>query len=123
MRINPDCVRIVILTIENNLGVDEYWQLDDLMKYPLVQSFSKADIEYSLRQLTAENMIECDITRYIRNSFSYIISDVTPEGHKLCDSFRNDNLWVKIKPYVKDVSTVSGLLSSVAVAVSKLVQQ
>ena len=123
MRRNPECVRIVILTIENNLGVDEYWQLDDLMEYPLVQSFSKADIEYSLRQLTAENMIECEITRYIRNSYSYIISDVTPEGHKLCDTFRNEKFWVKIKPYVEDASTVAGLLSSVVAAAANLVQQ
>lgn len=122
MRINHDCVRIVILTIENNLGVGECWQLNDLMKYSLVQSFSQADVEYSLHQLTSEKLIKCDITKYIRGSHSYIISDVTPQGHKLCDTFRNENLWAKIKPYVEEASSVSGLLSSVTAAVAKLVQ-
>jgi hypothetical protein len=114
MRINADCVRVVILTIENNLGFGETMRLPGLMKYPLVQSFKQDDIEYSLHQLTAEKMIECKITKYLNGKFDYIIKDVTPEGHKLCDSFRNDSLWEKIRPQLTDISTIAGLLSAVA---------
>ncbi|MEZ3454299.1 MAG: DUF2513 domain-containing protein [Oscillospiraceae bacterium] len=113
MRINPDCVRIVILTIENHLGLGDTMQLCELMDYPLVQSFSQTDVEYSLQQLTSEKMIECEIEEYINGSFSYIIEDVTSEGHKLCDSFRDNTLWGKIKPHLSDVSTVAELLSLV----------
>ncbi|MDE5575775.1 MAG: DUF2513 domain-containing protein [Oscillospiraceae bacterium] len=118
MRINPDCVRIVILTIENNLKLGEFMQLCDLMDYPLVQSFAQDDVEYSLQQLTAEKMIVCEIERYLNGEFSYIIEDVTPEGHKLCDSFRDDSLWGKIKPYLSEFSTIAELLSSIVGIIS-----
>lgn len=121
MRINIDCVRVVMLTIENNLGIEEYMQLPDLMEYSLVQSFSKKDVEYSLHQLTKEKLIECEIERYMDGSFSYVIEDVTPSGHKLCDEFRNDTLWSKIKPHLEDVSSVAGLISSLASVVSAFV--
>ena len=120
MRINADCVRVVILTIENNLGLGETMRLHGLMKYPLVQSFKQDDIEYSLHQLTAEKMIECKITKYLNGDFDYIIKDVTPEGHKLCDSFRNDSLWEKIRPHLTDISTISGLLSTAVSVTSSL---
>lgn len=112
MRLNADCVRVVILTIENNLGLGKIMRFSELMSYPLVQSFTQDDVEYSLQQLTAENMIDCKIRRYLNNSFDYTIKDITPEGHKLCDSFRNDSLWEKIKPQLTDISTIGTLLSS-----------
>lgn len=118
MRINPDCVRIVILTIENNLKLGEFMQLCDLIGYPLVQSFTQDDVEYSLHQLTAEKMIVCEIEGYLNTEFSYIIEDVTPEGHKLCDSFRDDSLWGKIKPHLSEVSTIAELLSSIVGIIS-----
>ncbi|MGN1134703.1 MAG: DUF2513 domain-containing protein [Oscillospiraceae bacterium] len=112
MRLNADCVRVVILTIENNLGFGKIMRFSELMSYPLVQSFTRDDVEYSLQQLTAENMIDCKIRRYLGNNFDYSIMDVTPEGHKLCDSLRNDSFWEKIKPQLTDVSTVGTLLSA-----------
>lgn len=120
MRLYADCVRVVILTIENNLGLGRIMTLTELMSYPLVQSFKQDDVEYSLQQLTAENMIDCKIRRYLRNNFDYAIMDITPEGHKLCNSFRNDSLWEKIKPQLTDVSTIGGLLSAAASIASLL---
>lgn len=87
--------------------------LPELMSYPLVQSFKQDDIEYSLHQLTAEKMIDCEIMQYFNKKFDYIIKDITHDGHKLCDSFRDDSLWEKIKPHLTDVSTIGTLLSAV----------
>lgn len=118
MRINPDCVRIVLLTIENNLDFGKVMQLHELMKFPLVLSFTRKDIEYSIHQLTTEKMLDCKIYKYINGNCDYLIKDVTPEGHKLCDKIRNETLWSKIKPHLEDVSSVAGIISVISSAAS-----
>lgn len=118
MRINPDCIRVVMLTIENNLELGEIMQLFQLMDYPLVQSFTEQDVEYSLHQLTKEKMIECEISYCIDGSYDYTIEDITPLGHQFCDKLRDKSLWDSLKSTFNDVGTISEITTILANAVS-----
>lgn len=117
MKINAECVKAVMLTLEDNLVIGEYLQFDDLLKYPQMQDFSVSDIEYTLQQLTESNNIKCMITTYINGKDGYIVESITPDGHKLCDIFRDKNKWLKFKPHIDTAASLVKLLASVSALV------
>lgn len=112
MKPNFECIKIIMITLENNLDVQHAMDECELMNYPLVQSFSESDIKYSLKLLNSEKMIECDVSEYINGSTHYLISDITAEGHKLCNSFADKKLWGKIEPMLSKITTIAELITA-----------
>lgn len=104
MKLNPDCIRAVLLELErelvyteNNDGLIErnFITLDELNG--LMIRYSKEDIFYSLSNLEQAGHINM-LTRWADNAVCLcLIYDLTFQGHEFLDKIRDDQSWSKVK--------------------------
>lgn len=114
MKINQDCMRVVMLYLENNLGLHSRIADLDLTEVELLQSFSCEDVIYSVRQLYKSGLLEADVHNRIRNGICITVTDITPKGHEFCDYVRNESDWRKAKPKIEGLSSVNTIMSILA---------
>ena len=115
MKVNIECVREIILHIEEHLKYDGTMDSEAIVNLPKFEQFKPDDIRYAIKQLCKENMIE-----YGRNvdekidrpqGGRYQIYDVNPEGHKFCDLIRKENDWKKNLPKICTLSNIANVIS------------
>lgn len=118
MKLNYDCLRQILLSIEKDLTWD-----DDLNYYILnlnsfvqgLKDFSKAEIAYALKM-----GIEADlINGYVKDCDSCILDIIcfglTYEGHQFLDTVRENKIWKKTKEILAAVGGASlSVITSVA---------
>ena len=107
MKYNPDCVRAVLLRLEQELilietddGCFNFKEVRLLRLFEcLADDFSKADIIYSLQKLTEVEFI----TSHIELGDDVIIPEccfvksITFKGHEFLENIRENKNWTKIK--------------------------
>lgn len=101
MKLNPDCVRLVLLDLEERLKPN-----DMISVYAYVNSFDLPadttcnDIEYTIDKLYEAGFLELTDYGSIDNMSpclsTYIVS-ITYEGHKFLDTIKDDTAWGNIK--------------------------
>lgn len=121
MKINPDCVRDVMLGLEEQLGLFlndkcsmefECSSPDKLKKSSFIKGkgYSREDLFYSCLQ-AAENgyiVAEYRIDKELRTIEFFYIMYITPKGHDFIASISNQQTWQeKIKPTLSAVGNVS----------------
>lgn len=114
MRLNPDCMRAVLLTVESSdfgKSIDQnyiYNQLDD--------EYSHEDILYSLIKLKEAGFINGRVKSYDnwKNTVVFI-TDITYEGHQFLSNIRSNTIWEKVKEKLTDKSIDSALSLSKAI--------
>lgn len=112
MKLNHDCVRSVLLYLEDNLGIVSFIQSEDIK----LVGFSKEDIDYSLIKLIEANYLEGKHTVYIGGDYDIDIKSITWSGHKFLDNVRDDVVWCETKKAASKFSSVSiDILSSIAI--------
>lgn len=106
MRFNPDCVRDILLTIEDGeLGT--YWNVEKLAsKIP----YSEDEIHYCCLKLDEAGFI--DVITASSIGCSHVpdiksIHDLTFYGHEFLDNIKDDNNWNKTKEVAKTVGSFS----------------
>lgn len=112
MKLNHECVRDVLIHIEENLSYGYY------------MDFSKVELkDYSQEELlyTADKLLEAGfITGTRRNSIAESLPDIritslTWEGHQFLDNIRDDSVWKDTKKVLSKFSSVSlSLVGNVA---------
>lgn len=104
MRLNPDCIRDILLSAEDNTGFYEYLDYpNELDKCPLLKKYNDEEIKYHVRQCKKSYLIEVDFD--LTGNFS--ISDLTPSGHEFLGSIRSDNIWSKTKSVAEKIGSHS----------------
>jgi hypothetical protein len=111
LKLNHDCIRQLLLHLEENLDCYENLELNDLM----IDGFSKDDIVYTLQKLNEAGYIKaeicCDITGFVEIS----VMDITWDGHKFLDTIRDNQVWSLTKKALSKFSSVSiSFVSTVA---------
>lgn len=117
MRVNPDCARLIMLYLEENLTYSGSISSLALAEKTIFTSFKRDDVFYAVKQLYKEDYIECIEKKTIQNGNIYYIFDVQPKGHRFCELIRNEDEWNNTKPKFKDLSTfesITAILSNVA---------
>lgn len=123
MKLNHECVRDLMLFIEDNVKYGTYADAEQLV----LKDYSKAIIVY-----TADKLLEAGYIKGSRHEYSghdnlpsIGILSITWEGHKFLDSIRDDKVWKNTKNILSNFSSVSlGIVSSVASQViSNLIKQ
>ncbi len=124
MRLNPDCLREVLLTLENELTLNDNFKpvrysSKKLLESNLNQSFDDKEIIYSLIQLSKSGYIEMrevGADQY----FAAYITDITPLGHNLLNNIRPKSNWDKVLSVVKNTSNYSlSALSTIAINIGE----
>lgn len=122
MKINPDCIKVIMLYLESNLVPGKSLSASDLMNSGLISSFSREDVDYSLIQLYKENMISCNIKKDIVGGLRIKVKDIEPKGHMFCSQLKKPDIWNKIKPQLEKIGTVMELSSALAAVASSISQ-
>ena len=104
MRLNPDCIRDILLALEEYTGNREIViYADDKEILNLVQ-YTDEEFEYHLRQCNLSGFFY----RYSRQlGGAHRIGDLTPEAHEFLANIRENSNWNKTKEYAKKVGSFS----------------
>ena len=121
MKLNHDCVRAVLLFLEENLDLTDSIGIDDIK----LADFEKNDVIYSLLKLNEAGYISGKFVKDILENISGFVTGITWEGHKFLDTVRDNKVWKNTKTILSKVSSASiSFVSSVASQVlSTLISQ
>lgn len=121
MKLNYDCIRDLLLTLETNLEFDEYLEFnpisfDDLLKIEDLSEYSEQDLLYSIINLDDAGFIETVSFVYDGSPLQNIsIIRITYCGHEFVETIRPKDIWQKTKTILSGIGTASlPLLSSVS---------
>ncbi len=135
MRLNPDCVRDILITIEEypepmNLSLNTFSE-----KLPM---YTITEICYCCIKLYEANYINLDFNNFSQLSASVLesinnssdlkiksIRDLTFLGHEFLENIKNDNNWNKTKNIATKVGSFSfDVISKIAInIISQLIKQ
>ena len=106
MRLNPDCVRDILLTVEERssyLRAVEYKYGDP--RFSKLNTYSKEEVAYHIQQCEKANLIH-GVSIYGLGDSADII-DLTPEGHQFLSNIRENKIWNGVKEIAGKVGTSS----------------
>ena len=123
MQINHDCIRTLLLYLEDHTGVYKDEETGKYMKFEvstaqlfeeddLVAEYGEDTITYTLLKLMEANFIEGRKTVEHQGSFYHIkITDITWEGHEFLGNIRDNTAWNRTKAAAQElgVSSVKGI--------------
>ncbi len=106
MRLNPDCIRDILLTVESNdFGI--HMTLDKLCEK--LPNYSRKEIHYCCLKLDQGDLLEVMSLPIMGQPMRDIktIKDLTFEGHEFLANIKSDNTWNKTKSIAKQVGSYS----------------
>lgn len=130
MKLNYDCIRDVLLELEENLTIEEisydlgkgketkfefsFINIDRLAELERLKKYSKKDIFYSINKLEEAGYIIADSIPG-DDSLNYLICDITYAGHEFLQSIKPETVWDDVKNITSKVGTISiPIISSIA---------
>ena len=105
MKLNPDCLRDVLISVEEHTGykVRTYYPSDKMNS--LRKKYSDMEIRYHIIQASKAGLIE-PITEDDQLSRIFI-DDLTPKGHDFLANIRSDTFFEKAKKIAKELGLES----------------
>lgn len=106
MKLNPDCIRAILLTVEENSTISRGILIDsyNFTKYENLKDFDYEEISYHIRQCDLEGLFT-KLSTYHRQH--YCIADLSPKGHEFIQNVRDDTIWNSVKNKAKNIGTLS----------------
>lgn len=121
MKLNPDCIRDVLLQIESAPYQENIYpnQL-----YEALSDYSHDEIDYTILKMDEAGFISADIQKYLDNSVDIVIRDITYNGHQFLANIRSNNIWNNVKEVSKKVgsnslSTISQIATGIITEIIK----
>ena len=106
MKLNPDCIRDILLTIEEVTDYLNEWTFDSKsMNAPLLSKYSYDEIVYHISQCDKAGLI--DGSKIYFGACAGVVSDLSPYGHQFLADIRSDNVWHNVKEVSKKVGSNS----------------
>lgn len=134
MKLNPDCIRDVLLYLEDNLSYVE--DETSLIEHNTITAttivndlrekydYEADDIKYSIEKLLEIRYIVSHniVTGDNRSIISCPISDITYDGHQFLNTIRPDTIWQATKKGASKIGLMSmHTLSTIAMEIAKAV--
>jgi hypothetical protein len=102
MRLNPDCIRDILLVVEKHATYSNDVEQDIVFR-KLEDTYNHEEILYHIRQCEASGLFLK--VQHFFGGFSII--DLSPAGHQFINDIRQDTNWNKIKEIAKNVGSTS----------------
>ncbi len=104
MKLNPDCIRDILLQVESLPDADHFYRFNDETIPELFPNYSTEEVLYHIRQ--------CDLNGFLYQPShfldgSYTVHDLTPAGHQFLADIRSDNVWNGVKEVAGKVGSTS----------------
>lgn len=104
MKLNQDCIRDLLLYLEDNLTYENRVTIN----YLSLKNYSTLDLVYTADKLLEANFITCIKSSYVDESGPMIIAkSITYSGHQFLDNIRDDKVFAKTKSIVSAFKSVS----------------
>ncbi len=111
MKLNQDCVRDILLYLEENLSYNDRLPAESIK----LENYTMDEIHYTISLLCDANYIEAIPIDSLGYSRTFLIRSLTMSGHELLDNIRDNKVWKKTKETASKFTSVSlKILSSVA---------
>lgn len=104
MKLNYDCVRDLLLYLEDNLTYENTININSLK----LKEYSSLDLVYTADKLCEADFIDCIRSRHIDQGGPIIIAkSITYEGHQFIDTVRDNKVWKETKNIASSVASTS----------------
>lgn len=103
MKLNNDCIRDLLIYLENTLGYHERLYVHDIK----LKDYSSDELSYTVEKLMEANFLNCFGGIYSTHSIPLTIDSITYQGHQFLDSIRNEDVWSNAKNKVKTVGSIT----------------
>ncbi len=118
MKLNYDCVRSVLLTVEKSKTIDEELNIIPLTVETIFEQLPKYEdneILYTIEKLKEAGYINATIQFAAGHYIDGFISSITYSGHEYLDNIRDPKVWRKVKSVLaKAGATTLPLISQAA---------
>lgn len=112
MRLNPDCIRDILLLIEESCDGKNYFACPEELPESITQKYSLREIYYHVKQCELSGLLR-DVQWFI--SGNCFIKDLSPAGHQFLADIRSDTNWNRTKEVAQKVGSTSlGAISKIA---------
>src|SRR5690625_4178848 len=118
MKLNHECVRSILLELENKLSLNDTLSLHQMKDFDTFNKFGYETSVYTLTKLIEADFLNGSVPYGSNQIIDVLVGSITWEGHQFLDNIRDNTVWSKTKESVKALSSVSlSVLSNVATSV------
>lgn len=117
MKLNYDCVRSVLLTVEKSKTIDEELNLNPLTVETIFEQLPKYEdneILYTIEKLKEAGYINAALHFAAGHFIDGAVSSITYSGHEYLDNIREPEVWRKVKAMLKNAGATTLTLISQA---------
>ena len=116
MKLNYDCIRDVLLYLEDNLTINNSIAFPSDINEYLLLKYSKDDLLYTVQILLNKKLILGDDNfNYATGMYTANIESLSFDGHSFLDNIRDNQVWSKSKKILSAFKSVSiEIISQVA---------
>ena len=104
MKLNPDCIRHILLKMED-APYGENMYPDQL--YEKLPNYSHDEIDYAILKIHEAGFINATIENYLDGSIAIELHDITYNGHQFLDNVRSNKVWTATKKVANDIGSTS----------------
>ena len=110
MKLNYDCVRSVLLTVEKSKAIDEELNLNPLTVETIFEQLPKYEdneILYTIEKLKEAGYINAALQFAAGHFIDGAVSSITYSGHEYLDNIREPEVWRKVKAMLKNAGAIT----------------
>lgn len=94
MKLNPDCIRDILITVEENSDFYNQTEYKAEAPFTTLSRYSHNEIIYHIQQCQKSGLI--DDVHYYDGGMHTDILDLSPAGHEFLANMRNESIWKKV---------------------------
>ena len=110
MKLNYDCVRSVLLTVEKSKTIDEELNINPLAVETIFEQLPKyedSEILYTIEKLKEAGYINAALHFAAGHFIDGAVSSITYSGHEYLDNIREPEVWRKVKTMLKNAGAIT----------------
>lgn len=110
MKLNYDCARSVLLTVEKSNTIDEELNINPLTVETIFEQLPKyedSEILYTIEKLKEAGYINAALQFAAGHFIDGAVSSITYSGHEYLDNIREPEVWRKVKAMLKNAGAIT----------------
>lgn len=108
MKLNHDCVREILLELEEKLTLNDQLNISEIRELQTVEKYGEETTFYAILKLIDINFIQGRALRADNYSLhGLFISSLTWDGHIFLDNIREPSIWEATKEKTKGLASIS----------------
>ncbi|MCH4566050.1 DUF2513 domain-containing protein [Bacillus sp. ES1-5] len=120
MKLNQDCIRSILLELEEKLTLGQHIHLHQLKEFKTFNTYGENESTYAILKLIEAGYLN-GAHQFDGDEIYYLgVSSITFSGHEFLNTIRDSKVWSTTKTLTQKLSSVPlNVLSAVAVKVTK----